>query len=183
MKLLFFSSLLVVISIADIYGKQNQKSLIFTLINNKIVYSASVTDNAAVPKDQFFERAQNWYTKTYQTADNRLTVNNLDEGLLSGTGIIHAKGRDEKAEDGDVFFTIDIHTDNGKYEYKVHDIYTFDKTGKFYYSDMYNEEQFPPNKPKWPNTYRASMLSHMNNKITMMLADFQKEMANPILKK
>jgi len=62
------------------------------------------------------------------------------------------------------------------YAYKVYDIYGFEDTSKFYYSDMYNEERYPPDKAKWPELYRHTMLNTMNDKITGMIVEMQNEM-------
>ena len=54
-----------------------------------------------------------------------------------------------------------------------------DETGKFYYSDMYNEELYPLPKPKWNVAYRESMLTGMNSRVEQMItgmkADLEKD--------
>lgn len=150
--------------------------------DNKIVYTAAITTAPSISTETLFGNAEQWYTTNFETADNTLTINNVNDGLLSGTGIIHGKN-DRKAEPGDVFFTIDIRIEKGKYEYNVHDLYGFDKTGKFYYSEMYTEQRYPPAKPKWPADYRQTMLTEMNNKVTAMISNMQHEILIPKPKK
>jgi hypothetical protein len=182
MKIPLFSCFLLFSLIANVHS-QNPKydGAVpgLPLADNKIVYSAQIPVDSSIDRSLIFVNAEKWYKKNFQTADNTLIVDNANFGALSGTGIIHAKNPNKGTDPGDVFFTIDIHVPRGMYVYKVYDIYGFDKTGKFYYSDMYSEEQYPTDKPKWPEPYRHTMLNDMNNKIAGMIAELQKEMSNP----
>ncbi len=184
MKYLIFSLLLILNFSAITYCQEQpqEKSPTFTLGDNKIIYYASIPV-ATFTKETLFANAQQWYTKNFETADNTLIINNINDGILSGTGIIHQNKRDQKAEPGDVFFTIDMRINNGLYTYTVHDLYGFDNTGKFYYSDMYNEDQYPSDKPKWQAQYRRTTLGNMNSKILVMITELQKEMITPKLEK
>lgn len=150
----------------------------FQLEENKIIYS-DVISAPSLSSDALFGNAEQWYKVNFETNDNTLTTNNITDGKLSGTGIIHNNPKSQKAEPGDIFFTIDIHVEKGQYQYKVRGIYGFDRNGKFYYSDVNTEEKYPPAKPKWPETIRQSMLSNMNDKIVAMLEELKKEMIVP----
>jgi len=179
MKMLLFFSLLLLGGVTNLYS-QNPKNdgavPQMTLKEHKIVYSAKISVDSSRDKATLFVNAEEWYKKNFETADNTLIIDNSGDGTVSGTGIIHTKKHDQKADPGDVFFTIDIQVVRGMYTYMVHDIYGFNKTGKFYYSDMYNEEQYPTDKPIWPGPYRHSILNDMNGKITGMIAELKREM-------
>jgi len=179
MKILLFAVLFIFSYSTRVYSQKptNDGAVPqFTLADNKIIYYAQIKTDSAVDKPTMFLKAENWYKKNLETADNTLIIDNSNDGIISGTGIVHAKKHDQKADPGDVFFTIDIHVARGMYTYTVHDIYSFDNTGKFYYSDMYNEEQYPTGKPKWPEPYRHGCLTAMNTKILGMITVLQNDM-------
>ena len=140
------------------------------LTANKIVYTGTIQTDTAVSKAQLFHNAEEWYQHNFETADNTLTIDNIDSGTLSGTGIIHINKKDHKADPGDLFFTVDVTVAKGTITYHVYDIYSLSKDGRLYYSDMYNEALYPEQKPKWPAAYRKEMLNAMNEKVTTMIA-------------
>ena len=146
------------------------------LTANKIVYTALVNLDTTIRKEKLFYNAEEWYRYNFQSSDNTLTIDNMDNGIISGTGIIHAGKREKEVEAKDVFFTIDISVGKGEYRYKVYGIYSFEDTAKFHYSDMYNEELYPTDKPRWPEQYRRSMLINMNDRITAMIGKLQEAM-------
>jgi uncharacterized protein with TBP-like fold DUF4468 len=170
--LLFFTT-------AAAFGQQqagNRAKISIPTAGNKVEYRATVHLDPALSKETLFDNAQQWYKNNFESADNTLTIDNKEKGKISGTGILHAGTHERETYPGDVFFTIDVTVADGEYEYIIHDLYGFDKTGKFDYSDMYNEEQYPETKPRWPASYRHTMLENMNNRITGLLPELYKEM-------
>jgi len=173
---LILSSFISYCQIADTSIKVPQ----LPLIDNRIAYTGTITIDSSVSKDQLFENAEKWYSHNFETADNTLTIDNSADGEISGTGIIHvdkkAKHKEHDIVAGDIFFTIDLISKKGGYEYKVHSIYSIDQAEKFYYSDMYNEELYPLSKPKWSKTYREYMLTDMNSRVEQMIAGMQNDL-------
>ena len=148
------------------------------LLENRIAYTGNINKDSAISTRDLFHNAEEWYTHNYESADNTLTIDNINDGKISGTGIIHKKKKERKLDAEDIYFTIDIVSGKGGYFYKVYAIYSMDSTGKFYYSDMYNEYLYPVPKPKWSPQYKVKMLTNMNSRvqqmITQMQADLQK---------
>jgi hypothetical protein len=158
------------------YSQDTTKLPSFSLFENRITYSETVTLDTSFSKQQLFHNAEEWYTHHYQTADNTLTIENIDDGKISGTCIIHLSDKERHANPGDIFFTVDIICAKGSYMYKVYGIHSADKTGKFYYSDMYNEALYPPSRPKWTNSARIIALTDMNNRVSKMIENMKSEM-------
>jgi hypothetical protein len=122
---------------------------------NKIVYYDTVFPDITYTRQQLLENTHEWYSHTYETSDNRLTIDNNDEGLISGTGTVNFKKH--KGDYKDLLFTIDVLVGRGFYVYKIYNLYGYDNGVKFDYSDMYNEELYPTSKPRWPkevSTYK-----------------------------
>ena len=147
------------------------------LLANKVVYNASVVLDTGFNKEKLFDNAQQWYKANFESADNTLFIYKPDSGKLSGTGIIHAKKHENRIDPEDIFFTIDIAVQKGKWDYKIYEIYGFEKAGKFYYSDMYNEAIYPPAKSKWNAEYKITMINNMDEKIKAMLGTLNLFMA------
>jgi hypothetical protein len=169
-------SLLFLLTTIHAFCQADTSRITLPLLANKVTYTRSVALPDPINKDILFQNAQDWYKHNYQDADNTLTIMNAANGQLSGTGIIHNNSKERKVEAGDVFFTIDIIVSNGAYQYKVYRIYSMENGAKFYYSDMYNEDEYPLSKPKWPVAYRRTMLREMNSKITNMLSTLETDM-------
>jgi hypothetical protein len=157
------------------FAQQKKTAIALPLTDNKIVYHDSTATNL-YPQEQVYKRALKWYKTHLQSSDNRLIVDKPETGKMSGTGVLHFANHEKTVVPADVFFTIDIIARTGSYEYRVYDIYSFERSEKFYYSDMYNEELYPMPKPKWDNGYREAMLNNMNTKITGMLRILQNYM-------
>jgi hypothetical protein len=177
MKQLLLAGVLLLI-LENIYAQEEDLHGVppFTLAANKIVYTGSITLDPNISKEILFYNARQWYKHNFESADNTLTTIKADSGKISGTGIIHIRRREKHAEPYDIYFTIDIIVTNGAYQYKVYDIYSFENKQKFFYSDMYKEEQYPTPKPRWPKPYREAMLNKMNDKVLGMIAGLQRYM-------
>jgi hypothetical protein len=157
-------------------GDNTPKVPILPLINNKIVYAGSVSLDPSYSKRRLFDNAQQWYRHNFESNDNVLTIINIDSGMVSGPGIIHARRHEKLLNPKDIFFTIDVGMADGRYSYKVYGIHYLEDTSKFYFSDMYNEQLYPTDKPHWPEPYRRSMLINMNEQITAMIEKLQEGM-------
>jgi hypothetical protein len=143
---------------------------------NKIIYTAKITTGPSVNKERLFSNAQDWYRHNYESADNTFIINNIDQGIISGTGIIHTRKHKKGAAPGDLFFNVAILAGKGSYEYTIDSIYTLEDTTKVYYSDMYNEALYPPAKTRWPQNYKTSMLLSMDERITAMIEKLKADM-------
>lgn len=144
---------------------------------SNIVYSTSVSLDSTYSKEQLFNNGLQWYKRNFQSADNRLSINDADGGKLSGAGIIHAGKHEQEIQPQDIFFTTTITVAKGGYTYSVDSIYSFENREKFYYSDMYSEELYTQAKPKWTKPYRQSMLGYMNRRIIEMTDQLRADMA------
>jgi hypothetical protein len=160
------------------YARQQTKSkttIQLPLNGSFIEYSEWVTPEPHLSKEQLFGNVLKWYKHNFQSADNTLTVDNFDSGKLSGTGIIHQRRREKQVLPGDLFFIINLTIKDGAWKYAVDSIYGFEKAVRFYYSDMYNEEMYPPPKPKWQQQYRTAMLTSMDKRIKAMINRLKNE--------
>jgi len=147
------------------------QKIILPLRANKIVYSDTVVVGNNYDPSHLFNNAADWYQHNFETADNTLSVNNSTDHTISGSGIIHRKRGDDKAEQNDIYFTIDITTLPAAYAYSVYDIYSRADTDKIYYSDIYNEERFPTHKPRWTESTRHDKLTYLDARIQEMLSN------------
>lgn len=181
MKLLLFIGVFMLTHAAS-FSQENGAHAVpsFTLVDNKIVYSGSINVDPAITKETLFDNSQHWYKHNFESADNTLTVIKADSGKISGTGIIHIRHHDKHAEPYDIYFTIDVIVGKGTYQYKVYDIHSFADTVKFFYSDVYNEEQYPTPKPRWPKPNREAMLNKMNDSIEAMLEVLNVDMLHKV---
>jgi hypothetical protein len=146
------------------------------IIGNKIVYSEQVHLDSSWAKERLFYNAQQWYGHNFQSADNVLTIDNSNDCKISGPAIVHYAWHKKHKDERDLFFTIDIISGRGIYEYRLYDIHGFNDAGKFFYSDMYNEQLYPPKKPRWPEKYRKKMLLQMNSRVAAVIGGIRKDM-------
>jgi hypothetical protein len=150
----------------------------FPLTENKIVYAETI-EAPSMTKDGLMYNGEEWYRRTLQSSDNRLTILNTPTGEISGPGTLHASWFRKKRFVRDIFFTIDIIATNGKYQYRIYNIYSFEKTVRFYYSDMYQEQLYPLDKTRWTEPYRRALLNNMNDKITALIIQLKNSMQVP----
>jgi Domain of unknown function (DUF4468) with TBP-like fold len=144
---------------------------------SNIVYTASVALDPSYSKELLFNNGVQWYKRNFQSADNRLSINDADAGRLSGAGITHAGKHEKEIQPQDIFFTTTITVAKGGYAYSVDSIYSFENWVKFYYSDMYSEELYTQAKPKWTKPYRQSILGYMDKRILEMTDGLRADMA------
>jgi len=144
---------------------------------SNIVYTASVALDPSYSKELLFNNGLQWYKRNFQSADNRLSINDAGAGRLSGAGIIHVGKHEKEIQPQDIFFTATIVATKGVYTYSIDSIYGFENREKFYYSDMYSEELYTQAKPKWTKPYRQAALSYMNNRILEITGRLRADMA------
>jgi hypothetical protein len=159
-------------------GKKEWISPPLPMEGSRIVYTETVGPGA-VSKDQLFNNALEWYHYNYKSADTRLSVENREKGLISGTGVVRYNPSAAGIEkDFPIFFSFDLRVEDGEYTYRIYDIYGSDATGRFEYADMYLEDRNTSGqmKQRWEKRYRYEMLSDMNTMIEMAIVHLQQEM-------
>ncbi len=193
MKALFFS--LAFVSIAALASAQHRKeaqasqdALVGTkswisppvpMQGSRIVYEETVDVPNKLSKEILFKNALEWYNYNYKTGDTRLTVENPGTGKISGTGVIkYTPTAAGIAGELPIFFEFDLQIVDGKYNYKIYDMYSIDASGKFAYADMYREDRNknPQVSPRWGVRYRYELLSDMNSMIESAILHLKQNM-------
>ncbi len=141
---------------------------------NKIVYYDSVFLDTTYSVASLFENAQNWYTHNFESSDNRLTIDNKEAGIISGSGIANFKKH--KSDYKDLLFVVDIVVGKGYYVYKFYNLQGYDNGLKFEYSDMYHQQLYPIAKPQWPRETRENKLLNMDITIKDIISDLSVSM-------
>jgi len=109
MKSQLFFLLFLLVCTSDLYSQQPKNDGAvpqLPLTDHKITYTAQIKTDTLKDKSTLFNNAEYWYKKNFETADNTLTIDNINDGIVSGTGIIHAKKHDRKADPGDIFLPL-----------------------------------------------------------------------------
>jgi hypothetical protein len=153
----------VALLIFTLYGAFAQTVLTIPklpLLQSKIVYYDTVNIDTVENKDQLYKKLREWYLHTYETSDDKLTIDKSGAGLISGTGTINF--REHKSDRKDLLFTIDVVVAKGYFVYKIYNLYGYDNGTKYDYSDIYSEELYTPPKPRWTKQDRLYKLSNLD---------------------
>jgi hypothetical protein len=160
-------------------GQKVWKAPPFPMEGSRIVYSETV-DVPNSSREVLFKNALEWYNYNYKSADTRLTIEKSTEGLISGTGLIkYNPAAAEVTGEVPIIFYFDLVIANGRYTYRLYDMYGIDASGRFDYIDMYREDRdiSPQVKHRWNKRYRYEMLSDMNTMVEMAIAHLKQAMA------
>jgi hypothetical protein len=163
----------------SLIGKPIWKVKPLPMEGNEIVYSGHINLNN-YSKDRLFKNALDWYNDNYKSADSRLTVENKEQGTVSGTGVIHVQSQRDDGP-GNFFFSFSVQIGSAGYSYRIYDIYSAVAGAKNNYNEMYREEQYPNAKIKerWTHKYRYEALSDMDSFITLAINLLIKDMEKP----
>lgn len=161
----------------SLLGKAIWKVKALPLEGSEIVYSGH--QSLSYSHDQLFKTALDWYNNNYKTVDTKLTVENKENGTISGTGIIHFKQAAVSNGPENIFFSFTIQLTSAGYDYHFFDIYSTANGEKIIYSDMYREETAPSPgvKPHWTHRYRYEVISNMDDFMQLAINQLRKSMA------
>jgi hypothetical protein len=118
-KLLFLMSAMLVLTLTSF--SQTQQINIFPLNENgEIVYSGVVNVDSVNSKE-LYVRAHTWFANTFKSAQSVIQLDDKEAGKIIGKGFIQVitpiKPKAKNILIGDVYFTLEIQTKDGKYKY------------------------------------------------------------------
>lgn len=161
----------------SLLGKPVWRVKVLPLDGTDIVYSGHEVLN--YPHDIQFKNALDWYNINYKTVDTKLTVENKENGTVSGTGIIHFKQAVVENGPENIFFNFTIQLTSTGYDYRMYGIYSMLNGEKILYSDMYREETAPTPgvKQHWTHRYRYEVISNMDEFMQLTINQLKSCMA------
>ena len=145
------------------------------LENNEIVYADNIS-LSGYSHDELFKNVLDWYNNNFKTADTKLSVENKEQGAISGSGVIHYGQNALENGPQNIFFTFSVQLGGAGYSYRFYDIYSMVNGEKISYRDMYREENHPTTsiKPHWTHKYRYEALSDMDSFMILAINQFKK---------
>jgi hypothetical protein len=142
--------------------------------------------DSTITKNELFNRARHWFSMTFKSEKDVISISDKESGEISGNGLLSYKSDrfyvGVVCVNGNVNFKINIYVKDGRYKYIFH---SFIHEGSFYdgsrpisYGELTNSEIAPkptrggPNAKAW-----AEIKEQTSSQIDVLITSLKVEMA------
>lgn len=118
-------SVLTLLSVSAVFGKDKMPEFPVDSSTNKISYTDVVSVDSLVKKQELFSKVREWFAKTYNSSTNVIQMEDKENGKIVGKALIqiYKKTAITNYEWGAIHYTISIYIKDGRYKYVITDFY------------------------------------------------------------